>query len=453
MSEGPKTQKPETLPAEYRAQALANQTDMFFNVAKFEHGWRVATMLSQANMVPDHFKNSPGDVMIAINYADRIKHDIFMVMQCMYVVHGKPGIEGKLVASLINQSGKYKDPLKYEWSIAGNKQASESFDPTCNDDDYGCRAIAIDRRSGKQVKGPKITWFIVREEEWDNDSTSRKGKLIKSKWNTMPEIMFMYRAASWFANVHCPEVKLGMQTTEELKDSDIINLSPTGAGTYAPEESTDDLASRIMGEETGPDETKAVESQQAANESEKRLNKTPEPAVDATQHYDGSEEPEEPTDTAGIWWHTDNWLKLRSTGFSKFMKEYGTRLNEIPDNAVCEYKGKSYRVADAIREKFSDIFSEDYQETDDNSQEAGETPPGDDYKAQNGEISDSGSSGTDDRKAKAEAKIRADLQFDKVSVMQAFKECELPFAIHTLSAEALERVHKKTMEIVDGLAQ
>ena len=39
-----------------------------------------------------------------------------------------------------------------------------------------------------------------------------------SKWKTMPRQMMMYRAASFFARVYCPDVLMGMQTVEEVKD-------------------------------------------------------------------------------------------------------------------------------------------------------------------------------------------------------------------------------------------
>ena len=34
----------------------------------------------------------------------------------------------------------------------------------------------------------------------------------------MPRQMMMYRAASFFARAHCPEVLLGIQTVEEVQD-------------------------------------------------------------------------------------------------------------------------------------------------------------------------------------------------------------------------------------------
>ena len=39
------------------------------------------------------------------------------------------------------------------------------------------------------------------------------------QWKTMPELMLQYRAASMFANVHVPEIALGMQTDDEARDS------------------------------------------------------------------------------------------------------------------------------------------------------------------------------------------------------------------------------------------
>ena len=39
-----------------------------------------------------------------------------------------------------------------------------------------------------------------------------------SKWKTMPEQMFTYRAASFFARKYCPDVLMGLQTVEEVRD-------------------------------------------------------------------------------------------------------------------------------------------------------------------------------------------------------------------------------------------
>lgn len=230
----------EKLPAEVRAKMLESQTSLFFNVALFEHAQRIADMFAKSTMVPEHFRNNVGNCMIGLNYANRLQADPFMVLQSMYVVHGRPGIEGKLVEATINQSGKYSEPLQYVWLDPQDREveryvvlnAVEKFD------EHGCQAFTIDKKSGKRVDGPKITWKIVREEGW----YGKQG----SKWKTIPEMMFYYRCASWFANKNCPEVKLGMPTVEELRDMDMIDITP--ASTIPTK--LDDLTEKIKGSPT-----------------------------------------------------------------------------------------------------------------------------------------------------------------------------------------------------------
>ena len=39
-----------------------------------------------------------------------------------------------------------------------------------------------------------------------------------SKWKTMPELMIRYRAAAFFGRQYCPDLLLGLMTTEEARD-------------------------------------------------------------------------------------------------------------------------------------------------------------------------------------------------------------------------------------------
>ena len=164
---------------------------IFLNKTAFEQAFRVANMLAASTIVPEHFQENVGNCMIALNFAHRIKADPFMVMQSLYVVHGKPGIEGKLVIALINQCGRFR-PLQFE--------EGQDF----------CYAYAKDIKSDEILEGTKITLKMVKAEGWYD----KKG----SKWKTIPDQMYRYRAAAFFARTHCPEVLLGMQTKEELID-------------------------------------------------------------------------------------------------------------------------------------------------------------------------------------------------------------------------------------------
>lgn len=217
--------KYEVLPATERAAMLSNEESIFFNVAKFEQAQRIARMFADSTMVPDHFRGNIGNCMIGLNYAARIGADPFMVLQTMYIVHGRPGVEAKLVEAVINYSSKYSEPLQYEWLDENDEPTTRKDVLVGKKDESGCQAWTVERKSGKKVIGPKITWALVKAEGW-YDKPGPDKTIKTNKWRTMPEMMFYYRAASWFANKNCPELKLGMMTKEEIEDS-TIDITPT----------------------------------------------------------------------------------------------------------------------------------------------------------------------------------------------------------------------------------
>ena len=222
--------------------ALTPQSEsMFFNVEKFEHAQRVARVLSSSTLVPEHFRGEKnlGNVLIAMNYAERIGADPFMAMQNMTVIHGKPGLEGKLVISLVNHCGRF-DPIEFD-EIGNISQPDK--------DEDGCVAYATDLKSGKVLRGPKVDWAMVKAEGW----LTKNG----SKWKTMPGLMFRYRAATYFARTYCPEVLLGMQTKEELIDSSgSLSFTKSSSGAYEAE--TKALSERLIGNDAA-----AIENQEA----------------------------------------------------------------------------------------------------------------------------------------------------------------------------------------------
>lgn len=167
-----------------------------------EEAWRYATALSKTVFVPQTYQGKPEDCLIAIDMACRLQVAPLMLLQNTYVVYGRPNMEAKLVIALVNNSGLFTDPLEYQ--VVGD-------DPTKKN--YQVRAFATRAKTGKVVYGPWITWDVVDKEGWS--------KKPGSKWLTMPGLMFAYRAASWFCNMYCPEVKMGMSTTEEIADMTI----------------------------------------------------------------------------------------------------------------------------------------------------------------------------------------------------------------------------------------
>lgn len=175
----------------------------FSSLQSFELAQRVAKLLSQSTLVPKEYQGNLPNCVIAVNMAARIQADVMMVMQNLHVIQGRPGWSSQFLISAFNTCGRFT-ALRYEW--VGKPHT----------DEWGCRAWAIERATGERLTGALVTIGIAKKEGW----YGRNG----SKWQTMPEQMLMYRAASWFVRAYAPELALGMQTAEEL--ADVIDLAP-----------------------------------------------------------------------------------------------------------------------------------------------------------------------------------------------------------------------------------
>jgi hypothetical protein len=195
-----------------------------FQPTNFEQAWRYATAMAKSNFVPERYRGKPEDCFIALDLAGKLSTPTFKVhwltvLQSVYIVHGIPAMEAKLCIALVNRSGLFTDPLKYE--VEGDNPKEKN---------YRVRAYATLKTSvtGIVLYGPWIDWELVRGEGW-YDKTG-------SKWKTMPEVMFHYRAASWFKNRHCPEVTMGMMSTDEAweiderKSVDSVDITPPETG-------------------------------------------------------------------------------------------------------------------------------------------------------------------------------------------------------------------------------
>jgi hypothetical protein len=170
----------------------------FSDQKNFEAGQRIARALASSSLVPKEYQQNIPNVLIAMELANRIGASVFMVMQSLDVIHGRPSWRAQFLIGTVNASGRFT-PLRFRYV---GKEST---------DDWGCRAVAKDRESGEECVGALITMRMAKEEGWSTKSGS--------KWKTMPEQMLMYRAASFWTRVYCPELALGMQTREEVIDT------------------------------------------------------------------------------------------------------------------------------------------------------------------------------------------------------------------------------------------
>jgi hypothetical protein len=191
----------------------------FFNHDSFELIQRVSKAFASSDLVPKQYQGNLANCMIAMDMAQRIGANPLMVMQNLYIVHGTPGWSSKFLVATINACGRYSS-LRYEWK--GQPGA----------EDYGCRAWAVEKASGERLDGVWVTWKMVKAEGWSSKSGS--------KWLTMPDQMFIYRAAAFWQRAYAPELGMGLITTEEL--GDVIDITPQANGSYAMGSSAVDQA-------------------------------------------------------------------------------------------------------------------------------------------------------------------------------------------------------------------
>lgn len=181
----------------------------FFDLQAFELIQRVSKAFASSDLVPKQYQGNLANCMIAMDMAQRIGANPLMVMQNLYIVHGTPGWSSKFLIATINACGRYSS-LRYEWK-------GEPGQP-----DYGCRAWAIERETNERLEGIWVTWKMVKAEGWD----AKNG----SKWKTMEDQMFVYRAAAFWQRAYAPELGMGLQTAEDLQDT--FDATPIGDGSF-----------------------------------------------------------------------------------------------------------------------------------------------------------------------------------------------------------------------------
>ena len=174
-----------------------------FNARGLNAMMHLSSKLAEATIIPETFQGKPANVLIALNMAQRMGADPMMVMQNMYIVYGNPAWSSKFMIACFNTCGRFSS-IKYEYFGQPGTMS------------YGCRAYATELRSGEKVVGADVTIELAKKEGW----LDKKG----SKWQTMPQLMLQYRAATFLIRTTAPELALGMRTSEEIND-EVITIN------------------------------------------------------------------------------------------------------------------------------------------------------------------------------------------------------------------------------------
>ena len=188
----------------------------FSSQGNFEAAQRMAKALSSSSLVPKDYQGNLPNTLIAMELASRVGASVFMVMQNLDIIHGRPSWRSQFLIATVNACGRFT-PIRYDFQ----------GDP--GDKDWGCRAVAKDRETGEECVGPLVTMEMASAEGW----ATKNG----SKWKTLPELMLCYRAATFWTRSYAPELSMGMHTADEVEDA---GMHP------GPSAQADDLGSALQ---------------------------------------------------------------------------------------------------------------------------------------------------------------------------------------------------------------
>lgn len=250
----------------------------FETMQGFELLQRQGKMLSQCSMLPANFKNNIPDCAIALEMSARMGYAVspLLILQSIVTVHGKPTFEAKFVIGLLKSRCGYR---RFDYEMSGkvgdagevrrtprigrdgkpvlDKNGNPIFDNEIIRDGRTCLAYAIDR-DGNRIEGVPISMAMAKVEGWYDKNGS--------KWQTMPELMLRYRAATFFKNIHCPEITMGFRTSDEAIDIDpeveIIDEAKPKQKLFKAKKTTE------KAEEPAQDETVAEPENPAATPAE-----------------------------------------------------------------------------------------------------------------------------------------------------------------------------------------
>ena len=259
--------------------------------------YRAFTEVKSYGKVTGYTPNPAGlpNCVVALNMAMRMGADPLMVMQNLYVIEGRPSWSSQFIIAAINSCGRFS-PLRFDISEPSKEQVVKYKAVVWKNDKKTeeqrettiqhrtCRAWVIEKETGDRLDGPTVSMQMAIDEGW----LTKNG----SKWQTMPEIMLRYRAASLFGRLYAPELLMGLQTQEEVRD--FIDATPDEAGNYTVD--MNDLRNK---EPEAPAIINNDDDQDAADGDE-NVTETADSATDQAESATQTAETATPADTDGL---------------------------------------------------------------------------------------------------------------------------------------------------------
>lgn len=193
------------------------------DTARFEQCYRIAKAMASASLLPQHLTHQNkqplpepmivGNCFRLVNQALRWQMDPFALPDETYVVSGKLGYQGKLVAAVVNSRAGLKRPLGTIYNGGkGDDLAAVVF--------------------GSREEIPKEAWPLLKKLANGEDGnlytdlqemgvlciriSVGQAKTTQQMWTKDPQQKLFYSGATKWARRHAPEIILGVLTDDDL---------------------------------------------------------------------------------------------------------------------------------------------------------------------------------------------------------------------------------------------
>ena len=143
-----------------------------------------AKALSVSDLLPKAYRNSPGNVLVAIEYGRALGLEPMAAIQGIHIVEGKPTASAQLIGALVRNAG-------HRLRVTGDDHQATATIVRSDDPDFEFTAV------------------------WTMERAAKAGLAGRGPWKTYPAAMLKARAVTEVSRDACPEVLSGVAYTEE----------------------------------------------------------------------------------------------------------------------------------------------------------------------------------------------------------------------------------------------
>lgn len=242
--------------------------------------WYAQNLASAANL-PRAYQNSPGDLLLAMSYADALQIPLINAITQVKPIDGVPSASATLIRALVIKAGhKVRSGWARKPDVDSEERTLLHNAPSKLDPDLTVAWVEIYRKDDPDF--PYRQEWNLRRAETAQLLTIKDGKIVSktgsnnksSNWEKSPIAMLEHRALTSCARNACPEAILGIFTADELgaevSEDGNVDRYANPVEAVQPEPSPLAISAEII--EAAEEANEPSEFEQAVRDAEDALN-------------------------------------------------------------------------------------------------------------------------------------------------------------------------------------